>query len=135
VCAGSSKSLSKLSTAHEDKQPIDGQPPDRSMSLSDVAEGRVKVTTISEEVTPLRPAPPPPSSTVPAAAAAAAAMGSKSIHSDMYSTAFALQALGDGGSASSYLTKVQSVWNDHLKAKDTDIPAGNRHQKVKVIEL
>lgn len=103
------------------------------MSLSDVAEGRVKVATISEEVTPLRPAPPPPSSTAPVAAAAA--VGSKSIHSDMYSTAFALQALGDGGSASSYLTKVQSVWNDHLKAKDTDIPPGNRHQKVKVIEL
>lgn len=36
------------------------------------------------------------------------------IHSDMYSTAFALQSLGDGGTWPKYLNTVRSIWDDQL---------------------
>lgn len=38
----------------------------------------------------------------------------KSFHSDVYSTVFALQALGDG-SWNNYLTKVRTMWDDHTR--------------------
>ncbi|XP_060581324.1 rho GTPase-activating protein 44-like isoform X2 [Ruditapes philippinarum] len=36
------------------------------------------------------------------------------VHSDMYSTAFALQSLGDGGTWPKYLNTVRSIWDDQL---------------------
>lgn len=41
---------------------------------------------------------------------------SKSFHSDVYNTAFALQSLGDGN-WSDYLTKVRAMWDDQFLTK------------------
>ncbi|XP_053393119.1 rho GTPase-activating protein 17-like isoform X2 [Mercenaria mercenaria] len=38
----------------------------------------------------------------------------QNVHSDMYSTAFALQSLGDGGTWPKYLNTVRSIWDDQL---------------------
>ncbi|KAL4240846.1 Rho GTPase-activating protein 17 [Mactra antiquata] len=44
------------------------------------------------------------------------------VHSDMYSTAFALQSLGDGGTWPKYLNTVRSMWDDQLQIKgNTDL--------------
>lgn len=46
--------------------------------------------------------------------------GGQNVHSDMYSTAFALQSLGDGGTK--YLNTVRSMWDDQLhKTGNTDL--------------
>ena len=49
---------------------------------------------------------------------------SQNVHSDMYSTAFALQSLGDG-TWPSYLNKVRSIWDDQLQHRSAD----NIHEK------
>ncbi len=71
----------------------------------------------------LRPAPPPPAAFVP-----------KNIHSEMYSTAFMLQSLGDEGSASSYLSRVRTLWDGHLGSAS---PSGENASGIwrKVISL
>lgn len=38
----------------------------------------------------------------------------QNVHADMYSTAFALQSLGDGGTWPKYLNTVRSLWDDQL---------------------
>ena len=50
--------------------------------------------------------------------------GSHNVHSDMYSTAFALQSLGDG-TWPSYLNKVRGIWDDQLQHHSAD----NIHEK------
>ena len=49
---------------------------------------------------------PPPTKTTP----------SKSIHSDMYNTVFALQSLGDG-QWSDYLTRARGLWDGHVNKR------------------
>lgn len=39
----------------------------------------------------------------------------QNVHSDMYSTVFALQSLGDGGTWPSYLNRVRNIWDDKLQ--------------------
>lgn len=48
----------------------------------------------------------------------------RSVHSDMYSTAFALQSLGDG-TWPTYLNKVRSIWDDQFQHHSAD----NIHEK------
>jgi hypothetical protein len=57
-------------------------------------------------VTPVKRAVTPPPLPAP----------SKSIHSDMYNTVFALQSLGNG-SWSDYLTRVRGLWDGHMNSR------------------
>ena len=59
------------------------------------------------------PKPPPP----------------RSFHSDMYSTAFALQSLGDPG-WSDYVTKVRTMWDGHMSHRGTNSKDGAKETSL-----
>lgn len=62
----------------------------------------------------------PPPSLVEKEAVLPASPSVQNVHSDMYSTVFALQSLGDGGTWPSYLSHVRTLWDDKLHQMGTN---------------
>ncbi|GAB1600112.1 SH3 domain-binding protein 1-like isoform X3 [Argonauta hians] len=54
------------------------------------------------------------------------ALVSKSFHSDVYNTAFALHSLGDGN-CSGYMTKVRAMWDDQFLTKQPSASTEGNH--------
>ncbi|XP_029633381.1 SH3 domain-binding protein 1 isoform X3 [Octopus sinensis] len=54
------------------------------------------------------------------------ALVSKSFHSDVYNTAFALHSLGDGN-CSGYMTKVRAMWDDQFLTKQPSASTESNH--------
>ncbi|KAK7501998.1 hypothetical protein BaRGS_00006750, partial [Batillaria attramentaria] len=53
---------------------------------------------------------------------------SKSVHSDMYSTVFALHSLGEGNAASQYLTRVRALWDGQFQSSPLPPSLSERQQ-------
>lgn len=63
----------------------------------------------------------------------------KGVHSEMYSTAFALHSLGDSSAnCADYLTKVRTLWDSHLEGEDRGLaaaPTGESCHADRVVSL